>query len=67
MSTVIANIEFYTVKEVSELLNISTPTVRTYIKQGRLKGQRVGRPILISKENLKEFLQGSSPSSQEKT
>lgn len=66
MSTVIANIEFYTVKEVSELLNISTPTVRTYIKQGRLKGQRVGRPILISKENLKEFLQGSFPSSQEK-
>jgi excisionase family DNA binding protein len=56
MSIVIADIKFYTVMEVSKLLNISTPTVRNYIKQGRLKGQRVGRPILISEQSLREFL-----------
>ena len=56
MSTIIAGIEFFNVMEVAKLLNISIPTVRLYIKKGRLKGQRVGRPILISKESLNEFL-----------
>jgi len=55
---ILAGIKFYTVLETAKLLRISSVTVRTYIKKGRLKAQRVGRPVLISEEGIKEFLTG---------
>ena len=57
MATVIEGIKFYTIQETAEVLNVTPQTVRAYIKQGKLKGQRIGRPILITENNLKEFLQ----------
>jgi len=36
---------------------VTTQTVRAYIKKGKLRSQRIGRPILITENNLKEFLQ----------
>lgn len=56
MATEIEGIKFYTIPEVAEVLNVTPQTVRAYIKQGKLKGQRIGRPILITENNLKEFL-----------
>ena len=56
MATVIEGIKFYTIPEIAEILNVTPQTVRAYIKQGKLKGQRIGRPILITENNLKEFL-----------
>lgn len=55
----INNVKFYTVLEVAKTLNINPITVRNYIKQGKLKGQRVGRPYLVSEHSLQEFLNGS--------
>ncbi len=55
MPTTIQGIEFYTVPEAAKELNVTPQTVRSYIKQGKLAGKRVGRPILITAENLKEF------------
>ena len=57
MATVIEGIKFYTIPETAKALNVTPQTVRAYIKQGKLKGQRIGRPILITENNLKEFLQ----------
>ena len=57
MAKIIEGIKFYTVPEVAEVLQVTPQTVRAYIKQGRLKSQRIGRPILITENNLKEFLQ----------
>lgn len=59
MATVIEGIKFYTIPETAEALNVTPQTVRAYIKQGKLKGQRIGRPILITENNLKEFLQAT--------
>lgn len=56
MATEIEGIKFYTIPEIAEALNVTPQTVRAYIKQGKLKGQRIGRPILITENNLKEFL-----------
>jgi len=56
MATEIEGIKFYTIPEIAEILNVTPQTVRAYIKQGKLKGQRIGRPILITENNLKEFL-----------
>jgi excisionase family DNA binding protein len=53
----IENIKFYTIPEIAKTLKVTPQTIRAWIKQGRLKGIRIGRPILITENNLKEFLQ----------
>lgn len=60
MATIIEGIKFYTLQETAQALNVTPQTVRAWIKQGRLKAQRIGRPILITENNLKAFLQPSS-------
>jgi excisionase family DNA binding protein len=60
MSTTIEGIKFYTIPETAEALNVTSQTIRTWIKQGKIKSQRIGRPILITENNLKEFLKESN-------
>ena len=60
MATIIEGIKFYTVVETAKALQVTPQTVRAYIKQGRLKSQRIGKPILITETNLMEFLQESN-------
>ena len=55
MSTIIEGIKFYTIPEIAEALKVTLQTIRVYIKKGRIKSQRIGRPILIFENNLKEF------------
>lgn len=52
----IEGIKFYTIVETARALHVTPQTVRVYIKQGRLKGQRIGRPTLITEKNILEFL-----------
>jgi excisionase family DNA binding protein len=56
MATEIEGIKFYTIPETAEALKVTPQTVRAYIKKGKLKSKRIGRPILITENNLKEFL-----------
>jgi excisionase family DNA binding protein len=56
MSTIIEGIKFYTIPEIAEALKVTPQTIRAYIKKGRIKSQRIDRPILITENNLKEFL-----------
>lgn len=60
MATEIEGIKFYTILETAQVLQVTPQTIRSYIKQGRLRGQRIGRPILITDKNLKEFLKPST-------
>ena len=60
MSTTIEGIKFYTIPETAQALRVTPQTIRAWIKQGKLKGQRIGRPILITESNLKEFLKESN-------
>jgi excisionase family DNA binding protein len=59
MPTEIEGIKFYTIPETAKALRVTSQTIRTWIKQGKIKSQRIGRPILITERNLKEFLQPS--------
>ena len=54
----IEGIKLFTVTEAADTLGITPQTVRAYIKQGKLKGQRIGRPILITENSIKQFLKG---------
>jgi len=67
MPTVIEDVKFYTVMEVAEALRITPQTVRAYIRRGELKGQRIGRPILITEKNIREFVKGIRDSQEEET
>jgi excisionase family DNA binding protein len=60
MPTEIEGIKFYTIPETAKALRVTSQTIRTWIKQGKIKSQRIGRPILITERNLKEFLQPSN-------
>ncbi len=55
MPTVIENIKFYTIPETAQALRVTPQTIRAWIKQGRIKSQRIGRPIFITESNLLEF------------
>lgn len=59
MPTEIEGIKFYTIPEVAEALRVTPQTVRNWIKGGRLKSQRIGKPIYITENNIKEFLKPS--------
>lgn len=56
MSTIIEGIKFYTIPETAKALRVTPQTIRAWIKQGKINSQRIGRPILITENNLKEFL-----------
>ncbi len=50
---------FYYVSEVAQMFNVTTASVRNYIRQGHLKGQKVmGRWIVLA-EGLDDFLKES--------
>ena len=60
MPTEIEGIKFYRIPEVAEALGVTTETVRAWLKRGRLKGVRVGRPILITEKSIRDFLNGET-------
>ena len=50
----------YDLEEAAALLKVKVPTVRRYIKGGRLRSQKVGGKLYVTTDTLKEFLQGGS-------
>lgn len=53
---ILAGYRMYNVEELARLLQITTVSVRAYIRTGKLKGQRIGRGYYVSEEALKDFL-----------
>jgi excisionase family DNA binding protein len=45
------------VKQTAELCGISPWTVRSYIKQGKLRPIRIGRRVLFDERELERFIQ----------
>lgn len=46
----------YNVAELVSILQITDTSVRKYIREGKIRGQRIGRGYLVSEEALKRFL-----------
>jgi excisionase family DNA binding protein len=49
-------IKFFTIPEVAECLNVSTRTVRRWIKRGELIAHRLGGVVRIAESDLRAFL-----------
>jgi excisionase family DNA binding protein len=46
---------FFTVEEVAERLHLHVKTVRRYIRDGRLKGRRIGKEYRVTRTDLEAF------------
>jgi excisionase family DNA binding protein len=51
-------VKLYTLKEAAEVLGVSYTTTKIYHGKGRIKGQRIGRGVFVSEEELQSFLRG---------
>ena len=60
MPTKIKDISLYSVTELSQKLNVTPDTIWRYLKQGRLKGQKVMGKWFISGEELFDFFKDSN-------
>jgi excisionase family DNA binding protein len=58
MPKTIGNINLYSILELSKLLKVTDVTLRKYIKNGKLKAQKIGGAYYITEDNLKLFLNG---------
>ena len=56
----IENVDLYSVSEVSQMLNVTTVSIRNYIKQGSLKGQKIMGRWVVLEEELSNFLRNSN-------
>ena len=57
MPTKIKDMTFYSVPELSQKLNVTPVTIWKYLKQRKLKGQKVMGKWFISDEDLMEFFE----------
>ena len=52
----ITGTNLYSVAELSQKLNVTTVTIRNYLKQGRLKGKKVmGRWLILEEDATQLF------------
>jgi len=51
----IGGVRVFDVREVAKKFRVSVPTIRRYVKSGRLPGQRMGVKWYISEAGLNEF------------
>jgi len=50
--------ELFSVKELGEILPITPLTIRAYIREGKIRGRKVGVLWYVSKQDLEAFLEG---------
>ncbi len=55
MSKKIGSITIYTVQELSKMLDVTTVTLRTYIRRGDLKARKTGGTWFVSEGSLRNF------------
>ena len=51
----LGEIKLYSLKELSKTLGITTFTLRTYIRQGKLRARKMGTKWLITEDALREY------------
>jgi excisionase family DNA binding protein len=57
--------ELYTVDQAADLLRLHVKTVRSYVRDGRLKATRIGKSYRIARADLEAFAGVSLPTPQQ--
>lgn len=53
-------LKVYSLTELEPILGVTHRTLQAYIKNGRLKGVKIGGKWKVSGENLRKFINGES-------
>ena len=53
-------LKVYSLTEIEPILGVTHRTLLTYVKDGRLKGVKIGGKWKVSEENLRKFINGES-------
>lgn len=53
-----------TVEQAADRLQVKPNTIRTWIKQGRIPGRKIGRVYRIPEQALNQLVSGTSPAKQ---
>jgi len=51
----IADMTLYTLQEISRTLDVTTGTLRTYIKNGKIKAKKVAGKWIVTDSALREY------------
>jgi len=51
----LGDLKLYTVKELSEKLGVTIPTIREYLKHGKLRGRKMAGKYFVSEDAIKEY------------
>jgi excisionase family DNA binding protein len=54
------NKDYYTVEQISDMLNIHPKTIQRYIREGRLRAAKIGKSWRITGHDLSVFIEGNS-------
>ena len=57
MSIQVGDMKLYEVEELAEILGVGLPTIRKYLREGKLKGTKPAKRWYVSEEALKEYFQ----------
>lgn len=51
--------KYYSVEQISEMLDMHPKTIQRYIRQGRLKAQKIGKSWRVTGHDLSVFVEGT--------
>lgn len=55
------SLELYDVEELARLLNVQEKTIRSYLREGRLKGRKMARKWYVTEASLQEYFSQPEP------
>ena len=62
----IAGLNLYNLKEISKKLDVTSSTLRAYIRKGKIKGRKVAGKWLVSDEALRQYFNKKERSNEKK-
>jgi hypothetical protein len=64
MSIKIKGEEYYLVEDLVEILPLKIDSVRIYLREGKIRGKKIGRLWYVSNSDLRRFLDSGSRDSE---
>jgi len=61
MPKIIGDLKLYSVEELSEMLDVNERSMRKWLREGKIQGQKLGVKWYVSEEMLKKYFNQSKP------
>jgi len=61
MPKIIGDLKLYSVEELSEMLDVNERSMRKWLREGKIQGQKLGVKWYDSEEMLKKYFNQSKP------